>query len=105
MGPFGLLGASTEDGGVLFFYCAVRLCVCSGALSAVSVLETRLLPVLYPLSRVMVGAWCVVQLSPMRLASWPFCVLAEFVPSVISSRLVTSCAASSIVFGLLQEKK
>ena len=29
-----------------------------------------------------------------------FCVLVEFVPSVISSRLVTSCAALSIVLGM-----
>ena len=67
--------------------------------------ESRVRSVPHPLLRVMEGSWRVVQLSPMWLACWPFCVLVEFVPSVISSRLMASCAALSIVDWHSAEKR
>ena len=70
---------------------------CSGTLSAVSAFDSGELSAAFHCLRVMEGSWRVVQLSPMWLACWPFCVLVEFVPSVISSRLMASCAALNIV--------
>lgn len=85
----GRPGASSEGWGApLFLAC----CTCA------SVWALRLR---YPLClRVMVGSWRVVLLSPTWLACWPFCMLVKFVPSVVSSRLATSCAALNIVIGL-----
>ena len=77
-------------------------CLC--ALSWLHFFVARVRSVQYPHLRVMEGSWRAVQLSPMWLAGWLFCVRAEFVPSIISSQLTTSCAALSIVIGLLQKK-